>query len=910
MAFDHLDGSVVDMYGKAFTVPGNTLTEKAQLLMDGKLKALGIVTSEWQLVKELQGSHAQYVNFVRTIGGHKVAFSKLQFRFTQDGKLARVKLSHAAKENITSTVGVSKDDPRLAEEFFKGLDGVNISAKKTDADFYYFPVPGEDGSVLHPAWRLMWEGKNGVIPVKLDGYIDATNGALLYRTNRVRDAFNNTVKGNVYATDRLGTPSLQPLANLMVVSAGNTYYTDGAGLLSLPSFTTFSGDYSLSGKWAYTQDYNSGVTPVFTQSFTGIGNSYTYPVTGSSNSRMVNAYYHTNRIHDFMKGYFPTFVGLDFPMRVSVDVTGDYCNAYYDFDGLNFLEAGGGCNSLAEIPDVVYHEYGHAINDIFYTEVIGMTMDNASLHEAYGDVWGMSGTQNPVLAKGTFQRPGLGNIREYNWLNRFDPADYYIEPHAGGQIVAGAWWDVGVNLGSVSAMTSLFASTYFDGADGPWGMETEVYHDVLVSALMNDDNDANLANGTPHFNAITKAFARHGIYLLGQVDIMHNELPNQPTGSAIAVSASVSVADATYLTGVTLNYKLRGGAWVKVNMTNTTGSTYTGNIPAQSAVAVIDYYIAAQTINSVESGIAPLTFDPKGPAYFATIPYQFGVGIVPVDTNTFEVSATGWTVGNVPGDNATNGKWIYAKPVASTYYDPMMDPWDGQTGEDHTTGSGKCLITDNAGINDDAGTADVDQGKTTVLSPVLNLSGYNTPIVSYYRWFSSNLVSKESNDAWIVEIGDGTTWHVIDSTYRTDMTWRKNMVAVKDHFTNLNAIQFRFVASDNNDVTLDNNGQNIVEAGIDDFYIYDKGNLSVNEVAKSTISIYPNPADQFVEVKFNGPTKGILQLFDMKGAAIGVYQLNGSSSFTIDTHTLVPGTYMLAIQNGDKKQSMNIVVQH
>jgi hypothetical protein len=908
MGYDHVDGSVIDMYGKALNIPGATIISKAENCMDDQLLGFGISKQEWQLVKEIQSDKAKYANYTRIVNGHKVIFSKLQFRFTQDGKLARVKMQHYSKQATLATPTLSKEDARLAESFATGLNGVNITTKTTGNDWVYFPVPGDDGYNLHPAWHMLWDGKQGSMPVKLDGYVDAITGQLLYRTNRVRDAFNTTVNGNVYTVDRVTPPSLQPLANLIVNDGINTHYTDAAGMLSLPLVNDLNGQFILAGKWAYTLDEFTHFTPAFSQFLTGTGNIYTYPVTAPSSSRMVNAYYHTNKIHDYMKGFFPSFTGLDFQMRVSVDVPGD-CNAYYDFDGLNFFAAGNGCNSFTEVPDVVYHEYGHAINDIFYSETFGISMDNGGLHEGYGDVWGMSLTQSPILAKNAFQRPGLGNIRRYDWLNRFHPADSTIEPHTTGQIIAGAWWDVGVNLGSVPAMTTLFASTYFDGADGPWGAESEVYHDVLVSALMNDDNDANLANGTPHFNAITKAFARHGIYLLGRVNIVHTELANQPANAPINVRAIVEVADPTYMTGVTLNYKLRGGSWNKVNMT-ASGSTYTGQIPAQSNVAVIDYYLAAQTVNATDNGISPMTYDPNGPSYFATIPYQFGTGIVPVDSNTFTVNATGWTVGNVPGDDATSGQWLHAKPVESTYYDDMMDAWDGQTGEDHTTGTGKCLITGNAALGDDAGTADVDGGKTTVLSPVLNLAGYTSPVISYYRWFSSNLVHKESNDAWIVEIGDGTTWHVIDSTFRTDMTWRKNMVVVKDHFTNLNNIQLRFTASDNNDITLNEDGQNIVEAGIDDFFVYDKGNLSVGEVIKIDASIYPNPADKYIEVKFAKDAKGSMQLFDIKGAHIATYQLDGKASYRINTQALVPGTYSLVIQNGTSKQHMNIVVQH
>lgn len=66
-----------------------------------------------------------------------------------------------------------------------------------------------------------------------------------------------------------------------------------------------------------------------------------------------------------------------------------------------------------------------------------------------------------------------------------------------------------------------------------------------------------------------------------------------------------------------------------------------------------------------------------------------------------------------------------------------------QPGFDHATGtaSGKCLVTGNAqstivGANQ----TDVDNGITTVITPSIDLTGLNDPIVEYFRWYGNNEV--------------------------------------------------------------------------------------------------------------------------------------------------------------------------
>ena len=128
---------------------------------------------------------------------------------------------------------------------------------------------------------------------------------------------------------------------------------------------------------------------------------------------------------------------------------------------------GGGCHATANLPDVVYHEYGHAINNGRYNGGSGMW--NGGLNEGYADIWALSLTEIPVLGYGwDLVDPNIF-VRRYDQDIKVYPQDLVGEVHADGEIIAGAFWDLYLNLGSMSQMLDLFKSTYDSGIDGPMG---------------------------------------------------------------------------------------------------------------------------------------------------------------------------------------------------------------------------------------------------------------------------------------------------------------------------------------------------------------------------------------------------------------------------------------------------------
>ena len=911
---DKATGYMKDMYGPAIKVPGTGINEWATNTMVQKLRSLDVNATEWQQVSNFSTSKAAFASYVQFFGGHKVAFSKLSFRFTIDGGLVRVQMKNFGQP-ADLTPKLAQADAAAAA--LDGIDAVSVTSNEISTEWEWFPIPSAHGYTLHPAWHFTIKGNTqSNAPVQLSGYIDAIDGTVLYRINEIKDAYDITVKGDVYKDGTSSPATLQPLTNLALTIGSSTYYTDTAGYYSNTSLALpLTTGINLSGRWSVVKDMPTGTTPSFSTSITALGTLYTFPTTAPATSRHINAYYHVNRVHDFMKMHYPSFTGMDVALPTNVDLTSGTCNAFYNGSSINFYAAGGGCVSFAQIGSVVYHEYGHGISDKYYTMVNSATIQNGALNEGNSDVWAMCITHNAIVGENAYTTGGY--IRRYDKTAYVYPQDIIGESHNDGQIIAGAWWDVGVNLGSVDSMANLFTDCYNEAPDGPDGTEGDVYHRVLIAALQNDDNDANLNNGTPHFRQIVSAFAKHGIYLLYDATLTHKELDNQPAGLDIPVTATLNIHNTFFFSNLKLVYKLRGTTtWDTLTMANTGGTNYATSIPALSKGNIIDYYLALTDTLNYTDAYYPAAYSPKLSTLQTSIPYQFGEGLVAKISNTFEDSANvkGWSIGNNTGDNATGGIWIWAVPVVShvrvdTGYIVC------QTGSDHTSGSGKCLVTGNTspylGIN----TADVDFGKTTVITPAFDLTGYANPVIEYYRWYGNDMGDNPKEDLWQVQLRDSTTayWKYVDQTYQSDYNWRRRIFALKEYMSSKSNIQLKFVAQDPSESGLYNNGQSTVEAAVDDFFIYDiESPAAVAIQAPLKAEIYPNPANEKLEINIpQVNTAGNIGIYDLSGKQLGSVALSSTAThYELDTRMLTPGHYFIVIQTGKTIQSQQVVIKH
>lgn len=226
------------------------------------------------------------------------------------------------------------------------------------------------------------------------------------------------------------------------------------------------------------------------------------------------------------------------------------------------------------------------------------------------------------------------------------------------------------------------------------------------------------------------------------------------------------------------------------------GTDLSVTIPAQSACGqAVQYFVTA-----VANDGTIVTFPPDAPASVRSFTLE---NLTVAVDDPVESLPIGWTVG-LPGDTAVTGGWEQADPNGT-----LAAPED-----DRTPGSGTmCFVTGNGKPGESSGQSDIDNGVTTLISPVMDLSGGTSATISYWRWFYNG--SSPGNDVFTVDLSnnDGSTWTRVEtvgpSGPATRGGWLQHTFNAAAFLPLTNQMRLRFIAGDTGT-------QQVVEAAIDD----------------------------------------------------------------------------------------------
>jgi choice-of-anchor B domain-containing protein len=169
----------------------------------------------------------------------------------------------------------------------------------------------------------------------------------------------------------------------------------------------------------------------------------------------------------------------------------------------------------------------------------------------------------------------------------------------------------------------------------------------------------------------------------------------------------------------------------------------------------------------------------------------------------------GWTFGD-PADTANLGQWVLGDPDGTG--GGSVQPED-----DHTPSPGvQCFYT---GISPpDVGIEwnDVDNGFTTLISPVLDLSTAGEAEISYYRWLSREANTQPGGSLRVDVSNDGgSSWSQIELIDFEANSWNPSVGNVRALVPLTSQMRFRFVA-DSGPNSLDGT----TEAAVDDLEIW------------------------------------------------------------------------------------------
>lgn len=638
--------------------------------------------------------------------------------------------------------------------------------------------------------------------------IDAANGAILFHEDQV---LTEDVSGNVsgQTTDLPGAAECfnensapMPYASVNIQGQG-TFYTDVNGNYTLPNAGTdpVIVESRLTGRRFVISD-QAGAPPVLSQGVTPPGPADF--VHNSANSSefvraSVNSYINANRVRDMVVAANPSYptIGTQINMGVNTNINQN-CNAFYSPAGqtLNFYRAGGGCNNTG-FGDVVHHEYGH--------HVVQMGGSGQGQYgEGMGDCLGILVTDQSELGVG-FQSCATG-IRTANNTMQYPCSG---EIHFCGQLISGCVWDTRNLLQASEPVNYLSIIRSLTVNSVPLHTGTEIAPSIYTTFITLDDDDANLANGTPHCYEITRGFALHSMST-GALSVTAFQYPSgrpatvlSNTPTTVPVNVVPGTCPAVIDNTGKLYYRIgTSGPFTQVAMNHLGANQYEAVLPAAECLSTIQYYVS---VDRVPSGVI---YDPAIPA--SAVHSAFVVdGFNTVADYDFE-SNPGWAVSGTVAD----GPWDAnpGVPVNCARGDPPAD-YDG---------SGQCWLTDNSAAN--ACNSDVDGGSTTLTSQVIDISALADPQVSYARWYSNTFGADPQNDIFTVEVSDngGSSWSPLEIVGPTTGSlnpevsggWVVKSYRIADFVSVTSQFRIRFVASDLN-------SGSVIEAGIDAFKIFD-----------------------------------------------------------------------------------------
>jgi len=788
-----------------------------------------------------------YASYGRRVGGVPVLFERWEFRVGGPGRLMAFGVDGGnANLDPSPTPKLDAASARAAARAGLGL-GAEAQVEGGET-LYWLPEESASGTTYHLVRDVRARSKTP--PSSWIALVDADDGAVRWRHDRLRYDIVGAVTGSVHIDLPTSPTQSQPFPNQRVGVGGNDVYTNAAGIYGAPAAGTVTVESALEGLFCdvYRADDPDAV---FSTTVSDPGLAHITWSDASSHVAERDGYFHVNLAHDHVRGLDAGFVGNDYPMPCVVNIP-DFCNAYWDGFSVNFYDAGGGCPNIATLPDVVYHEYGHGVNDNLYIqEGAQFGMFNGALHEGLADVMATFIQDNPIMGKGFFGPQT--SLRSVDNTAHWPEDGASGDPHITGLIVAGAMWDLREAIGLPLAEHLSHFAKYGIPDDGNDGMAMGKY---FVELLIADDNDGNLDNGTPHFEQIQAAFSAHGIGTSVFITMAHVPLEDQPTASPYALIAQIAYSGP--IGGVdpatpSIHYSVNGSPFGSVPLIHVGGIDYQGSIPAP-ARSVVRYYLSVADQygqgQTLPRDIAqPISFLAGPTSTFLLHDHEANAGWIPGDTQ----------------DDATTGRWQWAEPLGSTIGSEQVAPED-----DHTPTGILCYVTQNPTIDFSPGAHDVDNGHTTLYTSTFNgLAAGPDPLIEYYRWYTNDLGSAPGTDLWRTEISNdgGLSYLPVETTSLSDNSWRRVVFFIKDYISPSALMRMRFIAEDTGQPSL-------VEAAVDDFRLLSFNGITGVDAEPTAALAFappsPNPSRGATRFTFQLPERGAahLAVFDLSGRRV------------------------------------------
>ena len=861
-------------FGKAIQIQGYShITEEnvdaaSRAFLQENQKMMGIDLAALEMTRAQKVNNRWYVSYRQMVGDIPVLFSEVELRIFENGRIMSFGTDFFPEIQVALKPEISADDARR----FAIQDlAFNTATDKTagNEDLYILPIREDMQLAYH---LVYWVNVETVAPAgNFITLVDAQTGDVLWRHNRVR-SIDVRSSGTIQEVEPTGPFVERSFANQKITINGIDLITNEEGIVTPVLFQDVPFTARLEGPFVNVNRQNGPDAEITGTVSTASDLTILWDDSNSHPAERV-AFYHANIIHDFITTLDPGFTRISYSMPCAVNIN-DNCNAFWNGTGINFFIAGGGCPNTAQMPSVVYHEYGHGINDKLYEQAGSpFGMINGATHEGMADVASVMLEDVPNIGRG-FGGAGT-TLRNVNNNRRF-PENLTGAIHSDGLIIGGAFWDLR-ELTDLETMQRLAHFAKYGVPDDP---NTSIaFSEWFVEVLVADDDDGDISNGTPNFAAINEAFSKHGIgsNLFMTLSFQHTPFSDtENTSSPYPLSFHLEGFDALGGKPDSLFVRFSVDNFQTVTAVaaaDAGNGNYTAEIPAQVSGEEVQYIITA--VDPLSG--ADLKFPINGS-------YSFLVGFSRQLIDNLE-RESGWTVGAAE-DDATTGVWERA--------DPQATDLGSQPADDNTANGTLCYVT-GAAAGNAAGAFDIDNGRTTLFSPIFDLSNMENPVIRYFKWYSNDRGATPGTDFWKVDISNngGQTWINLENTRESTDGWEKFQFRVLDVLEPTGQIQLRFTASDLGQASL-------VEALIDDVEILSQAIVTGIEDEQTVSALpkefalnqnYPNPFNPATAIDFAVPNNARVTL--------SVFNLLGQEIRTLVSGERQPGAYSVTWDGRD-----------
>lgn len=535
VTWDAATGVPNRIYGSGLAAPGASASaavaaQHARSVLAAQLSLLapGASPADFVLVANHSDGDQRSVGFVQRVGGRRVVGGQVSFRYKRDRLFV---IASEALPHVTvapAPARAARVDPVATLRQVLALPHAPASPL---GDEVVLPLVARDAVLGYRAAR----------PLTLDGgaagrylaYVDPASGAPLavvqlnaYATGRVRYRSVERYPGR----GRVDLPAQR--AQLLVNGAPQT--TDAAGQVTLADTGTQAITVGVAGDLVIVKNLLAPMAAASaTLAVTPGGEAVWDASAVTAMDAQVVTFTAVNTAKEYIRASMdPTIPWLDEQIVANVNVDGE-CNAFYANNTVNFFRENDVCENTGLIADVIYHELGHALHDHEIIEGVGFF--DPGMSEGISDFLAASITGDPAMGRGFLRRDEpLRDIDPADTENRW-PRDIG-EVHHTGKIIGGTFWDLRkaaiARLGEAAGIR-LVNKLYIASLRRATGIPSS-----LVESLAADDDDGDLANGTPNECIIRAAFAQHGMRsVTGRI------APPVPGGTPGETSVQLELAD-------------------------------------------------------------------------------------------------------------------------------------------------------------------------------------------------------------------------------------------------------------------------------------------------------------------------------------------------------------------------------